>query len=716
MPLPSLPDFPQLVRRKSNAVLPEGAEIPQVQVAVGTGGKLCWGSDEGGTSARAAGTGTLMPLTDAADGLGASGEASKRSMSASASAPGPLNRSPSTSSASAPSQAKLRRTPRQRSFDVQAFDREDVDRDSSGDEAGESSGPRLQGAIGAAATPPRRPSSSSRSRAAVNAVMALRGYEVEVGSSAPAAPQTPRSARPQRPPERSSTEATPSASPAAPQTPGSALPQRPPERSSTAETPRGSMLRQLTPRRLVPRLWLSKGPEGPQTPSRSTPAASLPANVPTPSRSRGSLSARNSREADAPASVASAALSQRTTPAPETQSSELAETELLTRKLLEAAYEQSLGDEQASVVLGICPEVSWLVQCTLGSPLPPGWRKRSNGSYLHSDAGTTSLTTPVVEPFAKLARLALHARQTPDSASTAAAARQTPDSASTAAAWVRKSRDDALRDALQLQDDWSGPHLDRSAGAEYYHCVATGVSTWSNPSAPATYLAHVADRLLQSDAFPVNSGEEPSLEEVAAGIQTARQAKHSARPQPPKRPASAAAGTSSSSRAPTSARSSGGSSNADAAAALAGAAAAVAAAAQALASRGQGSSSSSSRGLGETQANVEALAKAAAALHEAAGWGGQEKQGKQGPVAEKPAAESSNVLDTELAEEPFGVATIKFPDEVAAAAAASPEMDRKGPLAFDIYSEVGDESASSSEDEACSVPSPIRSKGGESAA
>ncbi|CAE8715425.1 unnamed protein product, partial [Polarella glacialis] len=104
-----------------------------------------------------------------------------------------------------------------------------------------------------------------------------------------------------------------------------------------AGTPGGSMLRQLTPRPLVPRLRLYEGPEGPQTPSRNIPAASPPANVPTPSRSRSSLCARSSREADASASVA----------APETQSSELAETEVLMRRLLEE-MDEACNEAEAS--------------------------------------------------------------------------------------------------------------------------------------------------------------------------------------------------------------------------------------------------------------------------------------------------------------------------------------------------------------------------------
>lgn len=335
-------------------------------------------------------------------------------------------------------------------------------------------------------------------------------------------------------------------------------------------------MRQMTPRRLVPKFW-------------GKPRAEVDANAPelsdvaTPSRSCASMAGKDN-ETQQSEVIIGAEASQDTKAAVEIRK--------MTQKILELVYEQPLGEEQASVALRICPEVEWLVQCTLTAPLPPGWRKRSNGSYVNGNSGEKSSVSPVLDSFAKLARLALHARQA-------------PDNASTAAAWVRRSREDSLKSALQVQEEWSGPHLDRQTGAEYYHCHASGISSWTSPYATATYLAHVADRLLQSEAFP-RSPDEPSLEEVAQEIQTARQGQRSGyRPAVAQRPASASVVAGSRSQA---------SPSKDPVAALADAANAVAAAAAVLSARGP---RSGSRATSDSQEGADALTRAAAALNDA---------------------------------------------------------------------------------------------------
>jgi len=459
----------------------------------------------------------------------------------------------------------------------------------------------------------------------------------------------------------------------------------------------------------VPKLWKSNEEgEAPAETPRSARGARNVAAVATPVRnpSSGSQSARCS-----PAPSSSSKASRPAASAKEADDSDSVEVDAITRKMLAAVYEQPLAEEQAAVVLGICPEVTWLVQCTLRSPLPPGWRKRSNGSYINSETGEKSASSPILDSFAKLARLSLHARQT-------------PASAATAAAWVRRARDDALKSALRTQDEWTGPHLDESVGAEYYHSASSGVSTWTSPFAPDMYLAHVADRLLQSEAFPARSSEDPTLEDVAAEIQTARQAQKSARkPSASTRPVSATAKTSSNRREPAVEVKPGNDAQAqtDAAAALASAAAAVAMAAAAL-TGGQGAAPGSQDGAG-------ALANAAAALTAAAQLSARgEHRGLRGkkaeehvegastrcpststaePLPRKEKAETSEKpqeLDTK-AEPPAGEAT---PSTTASIGSASKE-----PVCIELNADESSESSESEESDGSSSPTKAEPAGEE---
>jgi len=459
-------------------------------------------------------------------------------------------------------------------------------------------------------------------------------------------------------------------------------------------------MRQLTPRRLIPKLW--KSSEEGETQAETPRSARGSRSVATPARNQsGSQSARCSPPSDRKASRPAPSA-----PVIEADEGDNVEVDALTRKMLAAVYEQPLAEEQAAVVLGICPEVSWLVQCTLRSPLPPGWRKRSNGSYVNSETGEKSAISPILDYFAKLARLALHARQT-------------PSTAATAAAWVRRARDDALKKALRQQDEWTGPHLDESVGAEYYHNSSAGTSTWSSPFAPDMYLAHVADRLLQSEAFPTRSSEDPTLEDVAAEIQTARQAQKSARASAP-RPTSAMGKTSSSrgeSREESDVKPRN-ESPVDAAAALAGAAAAVAAAAAAL--TGQGAASGSQDGAG-------ALASAAAALTAAAqlssrgerpGLGrekeqqSREKQGEQQGLSKRmaePAQSEQKGAEAVTSDKPQD--EIKAGPGAEEATPATTASSGKEPPCFEILSQNEDESESSESEDESSLAEPAGGTG-----
>jgi len=173
--------------------------------------------------------------------------------------------------------------------------------------------------------------------------------------------------------------------------------------------------------------------------------------------------------------------------------------------MLAAVYQRQLSSSAAEAVLESCPEVAWLAQCALNAPLPPHWQRcglvpasdpNSKGDtpcYANSQSGEVTEVSPHTERFAKLARLAIHARKS-------------PAEAANAALWVAATRDEALKDAMTMQEGWTGPHIDEASGGEFFHCAATNSSCWTNPAAAPAYIAHVADQLLRSQAYSAFSG------------------------------------------------------------------------------------------------------------------------------------------------------------------------------------------------------------------
>jgi len=65
--------------------------------------------------------------------------------------------------------------------------------------------------------------------------------------------------------------------------------------------------------------------------------------------------------------------------------------------------------------------------------------------------------------------------------------------------------EDCLRQGRVLSSQWVGPHHDLATGLEYFHCPADSISSWQHPSAQLTYLAMVADKLLQANTFQPES-------------------------------------------------------------------------------------------------------------------------------------------------------------------------------------------------------------------
>jgi len=167
------------------------------------------------------------------------------------------------------------------------------------------------------------------------------------------------------------------------------------------------------------------------------------------------------------------------------------EVQGLTNDLLNAVYGEMLTPDIVSTIKNSCPEVEWLAQCGIGAPLPKGWiRKggRKGACYINAMTGEELQVMPQFSNLALLARLVLRAKQSEEEAYNAMAR-------------VEALRDNIFEDACTVLKDWSGPHIDPSSGAEFFYCEAKGESSWTNPMASETYMAHVADRLLQSDVF-----------------------------------------------------------------------------------------------------------------------------------------------------------------------------------------------------------------------
>eukprot|EP00927_Polykrikos_kofoidii_P036701 TRINITY_DN30986_c0_g1_i1.p1 TRINITY_DN30986_c0_g1~~TRINITY_DN30986_c0_g1_i1.p1 ORF type:complete len:1173 (+),score=164.08 TRINITY_DN30986_c0_g1_i1:157-3519(+) len=163
----------------------------------------------------------------------------------------------------------------------------------------------------------------------------------------------------------------------------------------------------------------------------------------------------------------------------------------LTRRLLDLVYEQTLDKDVHSAVLASCPEVSWIAQCAVETPLPLGWHLDVSGRYVNGASGETSADMPLMSHFVNMTRLAIQARQT-------------PQNIISIVRLLRSERNEAMRAALSLQEIWTW-HRDVMLGVEYFYNSTTGECSWSNPAAALSYVAHVADTLLCAEVFPAGS-------------------------------------------------------------------------------------------------------------------------------------------------------------------------------------------------------------------
>ncbi|CAE8603794.1 unnamed protein product [Polarella glacialis] len=182
----------------------------------------------------------------------------------------------------------------------------------------------------------------------------------------------------------------------------------------------------------------------------------------------------------------------------------------LAQQLLQKLYRRELDKEERDAVFESCPELRWVTECALRCPLAPGWRedqqsKQAGVAPLYICDGRISQvfqSPPHAEVFSQLAWCALMARQQ-------------PEKAPSAASLVRKIARKALHQVTCLASCWTGPHFDASTGMEYFHCPSAGISTWQHPTAEQSFVAMVAERLLQSQAFPAGLQESARQKNMA---------------------------------------------------------------------------------------------------------------------------------------------------------------------------------------------------------
>mmetsp|Transcript_51867 Transcript_51867/g.97298 ORF Transcript_51867/g.97298 Transcript_51867/m.97298 type:complete len:1271 (+) Transcript_51867:54-3866(+) len=248
---------------------------------------------------------------------------------------------------------------------------------------------------------------------------------------------------------------------------------------------------------------ISGGPaaakETPQTQPR-TPRSWLPS--PRPSFRRGSKppvghqAATAAAEATPPRSAASrAANGAGVGPLDTSEGEEADDADPLVNPMLSAVYGRPLTREEVSAAVSVCPEVSWLAQCALMCPLPPGWRQ-CNGDgadgvppilYACDLTGEVNEQPPHLQRFSRLARLLMTSVQRPED--TAAAA-----------AWLEREIQDAHSEATRMKESWT-QSIDPARGVKFWHDPVSRRSCWENPAAPAEFIACVAERLLATEAF-----------------------------------------------------------------------------------------------------------------------------------------------------------------------------------------------------------------------
>merc|ERR1719215_2305957 len=128
---------------------------------------------------------------------------------------------------------------------------------------------------------------------------------------------------------------------------------------------------------------------------------------------------------------------------------------------------------------------------------------------------------PLLKKFAEMARLMLEWRQVPSAAPHVSTE-------------LKLHHDHAVEDAARSRRVWSGPHVDPSTSMKFWHCEATGRSTWGDPGAASEFIARVAERLRRAlparpedetpfaaPSAPAASSQAPSCPQTASACQQA---------------------------------------------------------------------------------------------------------------------------------------------------------------------------------------------------
>eukprot|EP00930_Biecheleria_cincta_P000955 TRINITY_DN102133_c0_g1_i1.p1 TRINITY_DN102133_c0_g1~~TRINITY_DN102133_c0_g1_i1.p1 ORF type:complete len:520 (+),score=85.31 TRINITY_DN102133_c0_g1_i1:46-1605(+) len=176
--------------------------------------------------------------------------------------------------------------------------------------------------------------------------------------------------------------------------------------------------------------------------------------------------------------------------------------------LLQELYGHSLKVKVQRALLDSCPEVQWLAECAGRCPLSAGWRevwmRREETAclevaYVCDDQGAVSELPPQLHSFVRLAWCVVHARLQ-------------PDTSAAMASHIREMVEASYTQVRILGARWTGPHLDPGTGRDYFCYPSAGLSSWQNPCKEHTFVAHCADRLLQSEAFRNTGDSKKSLE------------------------------------------------------------------------------------------------------------------------------------------------------------------------------------------------------------
>lgn len=223
------------------------------------------------------------------------------------------------------------------------------------------------------------------------------------------------------------------------------------------------------------------------------------------------------------------------------QMREMQEVQTHSQALLEAVFEMTITEEAGVSILDTYPELVWLANCLRRCPLPPGWTameaRQGRLTYVEMQSGESQDITPLMPKFAEMGRLMLHWRQN-------------PSTAADVAYQLQCKHDQDLEEAKRARKVWQGPHKDPNTGADFWHCPATGRSTWGDPGMAAEFLARIAERLqraLPVPSVPAVPSEEPtpgkltqsrnrvseSQAKLARELQAGRASSSDSRPQTP---------------------------------------------------------------------------------------------------------------------------------------------------------------------------------------